>query len=166
MAKDKLVALSGIAKTIQGRFKDLDYLAGLWSYDLENQLLWYMMAPAKTRAEPYRAPSWSWASLDGEIWPKFMNFNHSIIDVLEAATEPLDRKNPTGQVKSGFVKLVGPLMTISLRRTAVTETAPHGYDLKINGEWYTPPKVYQDIGEDPPKNLHCKASPPCGPPSI
>lgn len=39
------------------------YLAGLWKADLLNQLRWYC-TKAGVRAEEYRAPSWSWASLD------------------------------------------------------------------------------------------------------
>ncbi|CZR53734.1 uncharacterized protein PAC_03614 [Phialocephala subalpina] len=157
MPKDKLVALSGIAKTIQGRFEGLGYLAGLWNHNLEDQLLWYMMAPAKTRAEPYRAPTWSWVSLDREIWPRFMSFNYSIVEILEASTEPLDHDHPTGQVKRGSIQLAGLLMTISLCRSAVTDSCPHGYDLKVNGEWHLPSQLYQDIKEDPPENLHCMA---------
>ncbi len=61
--KDKLVALSGIAKA----FGDpADYLAGLWPDNLGILLLWQ---PSKgtTRHKSFIAPSWSWASMDGGV---------------------------------------------------------------------------------------------------
>lgn len=64
--KDKLTALAGIAKAFgsadisRGR-----YLAGLWEKDFLRQLLWRIKGDqVAERPEKYRAPSWSWASLD------------------------------------------------------------------------------------------------------
>jgi hypothetical protein len=64
---DKLPALSGLASAYEYRHKGT-YVAGLWSQDLVFGLLWY----AKTnqplqRPVRYRAPSWSWASVDGPV---------------------------------------------------------------------------------------------------
>jgi hypothetical protein len=42
---------------------DDTYLSGLWKADLFNQLRWYCSKPGH-RAPKYRAPTWSWASLD------------------------------------------------------------------------------------------------------
>jgi hypothetical protein len=42
---------------------DDEYLAGLWRADLFHQLQWYS-AKAGRHAPKYRAPTWSWASLD------------------------------------------------------------------------------------------------------
>ena len=61
--KDKLVALSGIAKA----FGDpADYLAGLWPDNLGILLLW---EPSKgaTPHKSFIAPSWSWASMNGGV---------------------------------------------------------------------------------------------------
>jgi hypothetical protein len=78
---DKLIALSGIATAMQ-RGLDEKFLAGLWDAtlvhnrplaDLGDQLCWTAETGKKIngtlceRYEEYRAPSWSWASLDGII---------------------------------------------------------------------------------------------------
>ncbi len=66
-SSDKLVAISGMAQTLAPKLK-CDYLAGLWRKDLEHQLLWKVTqphpAPEKNNT---RGPSWTWASVDGEI---------------------------------------------------------------------------------------------------
>jgi hypothetical protein len=63
--KDKLVALSGIARSFQQLLGD-QYLAGLWRRTLVYDLLWSVPKPRKRTA--YRAPSWSWASMeDGKL---------------------------------------------------------------------------------------------------
>ncbi|KAG9197096.1 hypothetical protein G6514_002460 [Epicoccum nigrum] len=48
-----------------------DYVAGLWVKDLVRLLAWYKdtatKPPTRDALTPYRAPTWSWASVDGEI---------------------------------------------------------------------------------------------------
>lgn len=60
--KDKFPALSGIAKVWNPQY-ETQYLAGLWRESLHLDLLWLVYQPEK-RAEPWRAPTWSWASLE------------------------------------------------------------------------------------------------------
>jgi hypothetical protein len=79
--EDKLVALSGIARRMAGKLgkggKPARYLAGLWRPYLASQLLWKVEAEfddhhqlfrhRSTRPKNlYRAPSFSWASVDTE----------------------------------------------------------------------------------------------------
>jgi hypothetical protein len=71
-SSDKLIALSGIAMRTQYKLieqgVDVDYIAGLWSGPyLVTGLLWYVSYSTTTRLDFYRAPSWSWASVDGTI---------------------------------------------------------------------------------------------------
>ncbi|KAI8948878.1 heterokaryon incompatibility protein-domain-containing protein [Xylaria longipes] len=71
---DKLPALSGLAAyfsrqlSVKSCAMDLSnqYLAGLWSNDIIGELCWECRGGGIRPAE-YRAPSWSWASLDGRI---------------------------------------------------------------------------------------------------
>lgn len=77
MEKDKLVAISGIAKTFQAKLKD-DYIAGLWRRVLVTDMLWKVSSRGNEasghharRPKEYRAPSWSWASVDGVIQPGY-----------------------------------------------------------------------------------------------
>ncbi len=75
--KDKLVALSGICRLVKNITND-EYAAGLWLDNMELQLLWSIayQSGRSTFCRPrnYRAPTWSWASLDGPIiWDGAIN---------------------------------------------------------------------------------------------
>ena len=69
--KDRLPAISGIAKHLQSTSKQElgKYLAGLWEGSLEFDLLWYALHLPRVlnRPQPKSAPSWSWASVKGKI---------------------------------------------------------------------------------------------------
>ena len=62
---DREAALSGIMKVLEGVFDDT-CIAGLWRKGLPAQLAWNAL-PSATSTSTYRAPSWSWLSIDGEI---------------------------------------------------------------------------------------------------
>jgi hypothetical protein len=66
---DKLVALSGIARVMYEHLGGRDtYFAGLWKSQLFPSLLWRVTSPHPVpRVTPYRAPTWSWASLDSKV---------------------------------------------------------------------------------------------------
>lgn len=65
---DKLVALAGIVSVFRGYLRE--YLASLWRIWLPMELLWYTPEPA-SRPDTYRAPSWSWASMDSKIYYEY-----------------------------------------------------------------------------------------------
>lgn len=69
-SRDKLVAISGLARILAPVYGS-NYVAGLWVKDLIRLLTWYKppsSSPStKNTATTYRAPSWSWASVDGEV---------------------------------------------------------------------------------------------------
>ncbi|KAK0482437.1 heterokaryon incompatibility protein-domain-containing protein [Armillaria novae-zelandiae] len=65
--RDRLIAFSGIVDHFQAVWPDSKYIAGLWSHQLPEGLLWRRDSGDKPRPQRYRAPSWSWASTDGEI---------------------------------------------------------------------------------------------------
>jgi hypothetical protein len=64
---DRLVAIAGLAKSIQDVTHE-DYIAGMWRGQLEDpsRLLWRAYGD-NIRDPELTAPSWSWASLLGEI---------------------------------------------------------------------------------------------------
>lgn len=67
---DKLPALSGMAITVQMAMPTNRYLAGHWRQGLELSLFWEKVpwtgSKQVVRQGEYRAPTWSWASVDGE----------------------------------------------------------------------------------------------------
>lgn len=65
-SEDKLPAMSGLAHEMAKLSGD-EYLAGLWKEDLSTSLVWYTTDPHSRPAESYRAPSWSWAQIDGRV---------------------------------------------------------------------------------------------------
>jgi len=70
VSSDIFPALEGLAREFNTRLNDT-YLAGLWKRDLLRGLLWKVEGskPGELplEATPYRAPSWSWASVFGGI---------------------------------------------------------------------------------------------------
>jgi hypothetical protein len=103
---DKLVAISGIAREIQGKSKD-QYLAGLWSRQMEIQLCWIAESRWEPRPKTYRAPSWSWASLDCACHYNYLKLLHCstlYAHVLDAHVVP-SGLNSFGQVCAGVLKL-------------------------------------------------------------
>jgi len=117
---DKLPALSGIAKVIQSRTGD-QYLSGLWRNDILRQLCWSSTNNIKAlehidpqKPKDYRAPSWSWASLDGNITfasgtPPFL------AAFVDCTVQPLFANDPFGRVKKGTLVLEGRLKQFEVR---------------------------------------------------
>ncbi|KAF7916483.1 hypothetical protein EAE99_009665 [Botrytis elliptica] len=75
-ASDYLLAASGIVHCFSWYFLHSNaqlgqlYLAGLWTCNLPSDLCWWVKVIedhcVPSRAKPYRAPTWSWASVDFE----------------------------------------------------------------------------------------------------
>ena len=85
--KDKLVAFSAIAR----RFKPAEcYLAGLWREHLKHQICWHVFDPRNEGdTQMYRAPSWSWASVNGAVFLGVFTIedkvpNYIDLEILEA----------------------------------------------------------------------------------
>ena len=119
---DKLVALSGIAKFFKDKYEQ-KYLAGLWREDLVLELLWTVRYPSQIstrpssrRPETYRAPSWSWASIDGKIFWHDERKNEEIplIRIVDVYTLPVTT-DETGQVTGGRLTVVGDLVKCQIR---------------------------------------------------
>ncbi|KAK3642958.1 hypothetical protein LTR56_010555 [Elasticomyces elasticus] len=111
---DRLPALSGVAF---GR-RD-EYLAGMWRSLLIECLHWYPVSQSISnvmahRPEIYRAPTWSWASVEAPIRHATKNFyktKHSATCVAEVVNVAvtLAGVDPRGRVSDGFLRLRGPM---------------------------------------------------------
>jgi hypothetical protein len=111
--KDRLIALAGLARYFQP-FIGCRYLAGLWETEFVSQLLW-KNAATSTHSTTYQAPSWSWASRPGKVEiPYGTRYGEVAVNLLDIRVTAIGRST-FGQVTSGFVKMVGRLIPVSLK---------------------------------------------------
>lgn len=124
---DKLVACSAIAEAFS-RPLDSEYLAGLWRINLLQELLWHRqdpftsgldnttylrrLVPNSDPSDPnYRAPSWSWAAVDGRIDFHTNNLRSNLdngLAIAEVVRCEVVHKDPDlrfGEVTSGTLVL-------------------------------------------------------------
>ncbi len=108
-ASDKLPAIFRVAEAFMSRLGD-EYLAGLWRKDLIRGLLWFNLRNFWQCSLPaeYRAPSWSWASVDCSILHNDMANERVYAEIIE---EGCKLKGPelTGEVADGWITISGPL---------------------------------------------------------
>lgn len=147
---DRLSALSGLARLISDALPNEpeDYLAGHWRENLSNSLLWYVSkAKIVNRPPVYRAPSWSWASVDGEIkyFQERYRFHYASSLTIHSAhcePSPLDL---FGRVRSGRISVTGHVVPVALRLSSVKPPKPRysdnggcaGYPFSDQFTWVT-----------------------------
>ena len=129
MESDKLPALAGLAKGMAERTGD-SYQVGLWKSMLPDLLFWKVAVsetthmcldpehdmllppPWKSKAvvpRAYRAPSWSWASVDASVEFGSLRSEGPLAEIVECRVE-LAGSDTFGRVKSGYIKIkVGDL---------------------------------------------------------
>jgi hypothetical protein len=117
---DKLPALAGIASRIYDITKD-EYLAGHWRRELERSLFWRLEIADNngppSRVKQYRAPSWSWASVNARTNFEFAGTKYkqdvrTKIEILDAIVD-VDGTNPFGCVTGGKIVMEASLMRAS-----------------------------------------------------
>lgn len=64
---DKLPAIQGLATRMAPELRLGSYIAGMWEKSLIFDLGWWT-SPRGTRPAAWRAPTWSWASIDGKVY--------------------------------------------------------------------------------------------------
>jgi hypothetical protein len=115
LEKDKLPALSGAAKQMSKRRPGDEYLAGLWRKSILADLAWTFFCPNGRRPSVWRSPSWSWASLDGEViygkWDSEAQYYSSCVN---ASVTP-SGSDPTGQVTSAYIVLSAPVVSVQVQ---------------------------------------------------
>lgn len=112
---DRLAALSGIVARQHG-ITGGQYLAGLWRESLVEQLTWQVRTTSRKPRPEWRAPTWSWASVDGPVdlpaygdWSPAQREVEGLVEeyyvqVLQAKTTP-SGPDPFGPVDSGELTL-------------------------------------------------------------
>jgi len=140
-SSDKLIAISAVAQVISqlpspgavggATRPPLRYLAGLFQEYLPGQLAWFMKHPDDQRGQdpvahepqklsPYRAPTWSWASRDGQII--FDDWYDDPTTQMLAEVEddrtfviPIVEGDATGGVKWAELTVTGKVIPVVLR---------------------------------------------------
>jgi hypothetical protein len=111
---DRLPALSGITSGRQD-----EYLAGIWRSLLIESLHWYPTSnPARSsmarRTHQYRAPTWSWASVEAPIRHIDLVLNDTpfatkfVAKIIAASATPKGL-DPRGRVSEGYLRIQGPM---------------------------------------------------------
>lgn len=146
---DKLPALSAAAE-LANRNIPGEYLAGIWRESLMEGLLWHVkgrLSIPRPRGKDWRAPSWSWASVDTPSGLSHLPIEGGFSDAyrgkIKAAECTLAGSNPLGQVSSGFIRLDASLFpafwrircqgcSSRNRRTNKSGTPRANYTLHVN----------------------------------
>jgi len=139
--QDKLVALAGVARALKVQM-GCDYLAGMWRTELERNLLWSVGSKFR-RPEEYRAPSWSWASVDGGIIiPERRSRieaakDEAEIEILCVSTQKKSA-DEMGQVEGGALIVRGPLMSCFVQKIKDFKSLPEEIAEDYDSDDYTP----------------------------
>jgi hypothetical protein len=137
----RLVALSRLARRFSAILKEVhgctdEYLAGMWRQNLTRSLLWSVengleRYPSVTWRRPGvpRAPSWSWAAIEGPVFNDTFSDLQSKILIKEAAVTRLNDSDPFGQVREGRLIVQGKV----LHKLRVTRGDCTGHVCHISG---------------------------------
>lgn len=145
---DKLIAIAGIANIILEGSGNT-YAAGLWKTNIEEQLSWWVVDCKQADGQPssrpadYRAPSWSWVSIDGLVQLRKnvyqpRDYKVAILDLDVKTVTPV----PTGQVERGRILLRGHIGKMTFIRNSVVDTE---WELKSGALRKSLFKVFLDV---------------------
>ncbi|GAA83771.1 hypothetical protein AKAW_01886 [Aspergillus luchuensis IFO 4308] len=114
--RDRLIAFYGIAETFHRTWTHSQYLAGLWKHNLLEDLLWEADPPLHPRPENYRAPSWSWAAVNGKVLrANTMHFWREDVpecEIIDCQITLANEKMPYGEVTDGRLQLNASMKSI------------------------------------------------------
>ena len=136
---DRLPALAGLAEKYRDKTGHR-YLAGLWLEDLPGSLLWQRQDEYLTAPTTYRAPSWSWASLEGPIWfcghCYFEDDWDFVTSIISAHCEYYPPSH-LSTVKSGSLRVQGPICPVVKWRVPARSDSQRriGILVDADGDW-------------------------------
>lgn len=140
-SSDKLMAVDGVAQYM-GPIRGSRYYAGLWADSFAFDLAWTVdiFDSSRSRSSEWRAPTWSWASMDSKVnWQG----NDDEVPVPEPhfAVERWPQLQRTGGIQLDSL--------LSLRGVLVQTTVAEA-DIVVN----TSPCLYEDCAEWTPSSGH------------
>ncbi|KAK1987613.1 heterokaryon incompatibility protein-domain-containing protein [Colletotrichum cereale] len=147
---DRMIAIAGLATAYHQGFPGDEYIAGMWRSQLPQSLCWVAgpdeMVPMKYRTTQYRAPSWSWVSVEGGVY--FQHTRHGIdgvrpISVCDLLGVDLSRIAPFP-----YTELAGGCLQL---RAPVAEVEVDDGALRFQGgdrECHYIPGTAEDVGRE------------------
>ena len=105
--EDKLPAIAGLAIEFSNLSGD-SYLAGLWRTQLPRELLWSTYPKLHLdKPSTYRAPSWSWTSVDNDItFDRMAPLDAKCLaTIIECNVIPKSSLSPFGEIIGGILKI-------------------------------------------------------------
>ncbi|KAG7425967.1 hypothetical protein Forpi1262_v012127 [Fusarium oxysporum f. sp. raphani] len=125
---DKLHAIAGVAKLFE-EFTGDEYVAGLWKSYFAAMLDWRVFDPKSRDPAGYRAPSWSWASVDSPVWTFGLSAGAEfLVDLakLVIKTRTPDKMSAILGASAVLKARVIPVVCQSIRMPFATFQAPAG----------------------------------------
>jgi hypothetical protein len=117
---DRLIALSSIARSVRVEMFGTTYFAGIWKEHLVACLSWTSKRSCSAhlrRRYLAMAPSWSWASVPGDIAYPYLDFHEtpkSVVQLQGTSISLAQTNNSYGNVERGALKLLARKCSISL----------------------------------------------------
>ena len=118
---DKLAAFAGAAEHFGILSGGLTYTCGMWRENMPSDLLWRTVGGGK-RSQRYRAPSWSWLSLDNASVMNIQRHNldrpkQYMVEILDVTVENLGQ-DAYGPVNAAALQMKGLLKRMTMVREA------------------------------------------------
>lgn len=122
--EDKLPGIAGMAADFHNIFHLFDgndqYTAGLWTSSMPTLLMWHQLGATSElcpkKPTVYRAPTWSWASVNGTVCPggSIIGAKGQLpsIEVLKVTVER-QHGNPYGMISTAELQLRANLVTMT-----------------------------------------------------
>ncbi|KAF6825561.1 heterokaryon incompatibility protein [Colletotrichum plurivorum] len=136
---DKLVALSGLAEEMKEKLREIGveenkYMAGIWEYNVRHALIWFPQGNEARRAPQYRAPTWSWAALDGPIFMG-QGISHCDAHFVNFEINTVPGGADTGELTGGSITLDGRLGLLKVGSDFVGSSSSHSIEeIRYNDE--------------------------------
>jgi hypothetical protein len=108
-AKDRLPAIAGLAGQMR-MYRPDDYFKGIWTQTAVHDLMW-----RSSRTHPFpsdrNAPSWSWASIDGQI--EFVEVNEDAEEITCKVAFPQLEEGGENEMGIGTIMLLGNIACLA-----------------------------------------------------
>ncbi|KAH6654503.1 heterokaryon incompatibility protein-domain-containing protein [Truncatella angustata] len=149
IGNDKLPALAGIAALFSRQAttneSSTEYLGGLWSNDLLQHLCWNIDTRVVPGVRPtgYRAPTWSWACVDGVVSYHWGRRDNELAFIQRTHVGLKYPEIPFGEVIGGWIHLKGTKLPINRKENddSFFNFAIGDVRLYAHAEWDAEPHV-------------------------